>query len=69
MEGFDNVRKWKADYTHDWILNEFIPYIFYLNIPRLNFVERLYKNKISFDEFKIKFNYHDYGIQSLSFKE
>lgn len=69
MEGFDNERKWKVDYTHDWILNEFIPYIFYLNMPEINLVQRLYKKRISFDEFKLKFNYHDYGIQSLSFKE
>lgn len=68
MEGFDNVRKWKVDYTHDWILNGFIPYIFYLNIPN-NIFQHLYKKKITFDQFKSTFKYQDYGIQSLSFKE
>ena len=26
---FDNKHKWKVDYTHDWIINEFLPYILY----------------------------------------
>lgn len=70
MEGFDNKSKWKADYTHDWILNEFIPYIFYLNIPDdRNALQRIYKKKLSFEEFKADFDYRKFGIFSRALNE
>ncbi|TMV49570.1 HNH endonuclease [Paenibacillus mesophilus] len=70
MEGFDNKIKWKADYTHDWILNEFIPYIFYLNTPDVRTVlQRVYKKRLSFEEYKFSFDYRKVGIQSLSISE
>ncbi len=69
MEGFNNEIKWKADYTHDWILNDFIPYIFYINtIDNKNIFQRVYKKKTLFEEFKINFNYRKHGIESLSLK-
>ncbi|MBU5439865.1 DUF4365 domain-containing protein [Tissierella sp. MSJ-40] len=69
MDGFDNLIKWKVNYTHDWILNEFIPYIFYLNMQdKRNNFEKLFKNRIKFEEFKDKFNYSLYNIESLAYK-
>lgn len=70
MEGFDKKTKWKTDYTHDWILCEFIPYILYLNIPdNRNSFQRIYKKKLSFEKYKIGYDYHRFGIQSLSLTE
>ncbi|WMJ81462.1 SMEK domain-containing protein [Clostridium sp. MB40-C1] len=69
MDGFDNIIKWKADFTHNWILNEFVPYIFYLNITKSRSVfERLCKNKVTFEEFKTTFSYSAYNIESLALK-
>lgn len=66
MDGFDNLIKWKVDYTHDWILEEFIPYIFYLNTSnKLNIFKRLFKSKITFEEIKSGFSYSLYNIESL----
>jgi hypothetical protein len=69
MEGFDDVRKWRVDYTHDWILNKFIPYVFYYNTDERNIIERIYKKKVSFEEFSKEFDYHNYRIESLCLSE
>lgn len=69
MEGFDNLIKWKVDYTHDWILEEFIPHLFYLDFLRnRNMFKRLFKTKLTFGEFKNGFRYSQYSIESLTFK-
>lgn len=66
MDGFNNEMKWKVDYTHNWILEEFIPYIFYLNgTLKKTVIERLFKKETTFEEFRSKFNYSNYKIQSL----
>lgn len=70
MEGFDNKSKWKADYTHDWILNEFVPYLIYFNTPDdRNLLQRIYKKKFSLEEFKADFNYREFGVFSRSLNE
>lgn len=66
MDGFDNRIKWKVDYTHNWILEEFIPYIFYLgSIKSGNYLTRLFK-KNNFEAFKSTFQYSLYDIRSLT---
>lgn len=70
MEGFDNKIKWKADYTHDWILENFIPYLFYLAFPdKRNIFQRVCKKKLGFEEFKSDFDCQKVGIQSLMFND
>lgn len=70
MEGFDNKVKWKVDFTHDWVLEEFIPYIFYLDTTKDNrtIVNKLLKKGFSFERFKKTFNYKELGIESLYLK-
>lgn len=55
MSGFDNSVKWKVNYTHDWLMEKFIPYILrycgYIKIPF--FVSR-----------KKELNLREYGIRS-----
>lgn len=66
MDGFDNIIKWKANFTHDWILHEFVPYVIYLSTPdKRNIFERLYTNKVTFKQFKSTFRYSGYDIESL----
>lgn len=65
MDGFDNEIKWRVDYTHDWILEEFIPYIFYLDyMDNRSLFERIFKRGISFIKFKNTFDYKNFGIES-----
>lgn len=66
MDGFDNIHKWKADYTHNWVLSEFIPYTLYLKtIENKSVLQRIFSYRISFEDFKKSFNYSNYGIISL----
>lgn len=65
MEGFNNKIKWKVDYTHDWILNDFIPYIFYLDyMDNRSLIDKIFKRDFSFSKFKQLFNYKEFGIES-----
>lgn len=69
MDGFDNQTKWKVDYTHDWILEEFIPYIIYLNyMDNRSLFERISKRGFSFIKFKNTFDYKKFGIESAYVK-
>lgn len=53
MKGFDNIVKWKVDYTHDWLMRKFIPHILrhygYIKVP-LFFVK---KKEVDLHEFGI----------------
>lgn len=57
-EGFDNKHKWKVDYTHDWIIDEFIPYVLY---QRYLFSKSIFKRAMKIEDFKIKY-VKDIGI-------
>ena len=61
-EGFNNKQKWKVDYTHDWLINKFIPYVLYLKYEE----ERtLFTQRLNFDEYKRQLKFKDFGIKSL----
>lgn len=66
MEGFDNLIKWRVDYTHHWIVEEFIPYLFYLDYLRnRGLLETLFRKKKIYEKFKHDFSSQDYGVESL----
>lgn len=64
MEGYDNMRKWKADYLHDWLLEKWIPYILYDSIRNRRSLLRWWKRRMDFQEFQENFCYQQYGISS-----
>ncbi len=65
MEGFDNIHKWTVEYTHDWILNKWIPYIFYQEeLSKINWIRKKIYGEITFEEFKTLFNTDNYNIIS-----
>lgn len=67
MEGFDNMIKWRVDYTHHWIKEEFIPYLFYLDhLKNRGLLKMLFNEKKTFEKFKHEFSPQNYGVQSLS---
>ncbi|MBY6756711.1 SMEK domain-containing protein [Clostridium botulinum] len=63
VEGFNNKQKWKVDHTHDWLINEFIPYVLCLNY---NEKRKFYNKAITFEKYKKQFIFQDFGIESLS---
>lgn len=66
MEGFDNMIKWKVDYTHYWIIEEFIPYLFYLEyLQNRGLLKSLFKKKITYEKFKYEFSPQNFGVKSL----
>lgn len=70
MNGFDNKVKWQVYYTHNWILNNFIPYIYYIDFKQHNnLIKRTIKRKRNFEEFKKSFSICDLGITSLIHKD
>lgn len=65
MDGFNDVQKWTVEYTHDWIINEFIPYIFYLEeMKHKSLLKMVFRKDNNFDSFKKKFNVQEYNIIS-----
>ncbi len=61
-EGFNNKQKWKVDYTHDWLIDKFIPYVLYLDYEK----ERtLFRKMLTYDEFKKQLKLEQFGIKSL----
>ncbi|WP_394884248.1 SMEK domain-containing protein [Clostridium butyricum] len=62
IEGFNNKQKWKVDYTHDWLLKEFIPYVLYLDYKHK---KKFYNKLLSFEQYKMQFDYAYFGIKSL----
>lgn len=61
-EGFNNKHKWKVDYTHDWIINEFIPYVLY---EQYCIEKSIFKRTKKYEEFKSDFSVGNFGIKSL----
>ena len=56
MEGFDDKHNWTVEYTHDWILYEWIPYIFYLEeLDKSNWFKKKVYGVMSFTEYKAMF--------------
>lgn len=65
MDGFDDRIKWKVQYTHDWILEKFIPYIYYSDLNnKRNLWDVLLRKAMSFETFAKMFDYRDFGIES-----
>lgn len=65
MDGFNNKIKWKVNYSHDWLLNDFIPYISYLNYTdSRTLFDKIFKRAFTFEEFKKTFDYKKHGIES-----
>ncbi|MBB6637610.1 hypothetical protein J2Z47_002442 [Cohnella thailandensis] len=68
MEGFNNLIKWRVDYTHHWIVEDFIPYLFYLDYLRnRGLLKTLFRKKKTYEKFKCEFSSQNYGIESLEF--
>ena len=57
---FDNKVKWKADYTYDWLLKEFIPRALF---------EREGKWYQTYNSYRRKFNLQQKGIYCLKESE
>lgn len=67
MDGFNNQIKWKVDFTHNWIIEMFIPYIIYLgHVRNQSIIKRLFMKKINFEKFKSDFSLKPYYIESLA---
>ncbi len=49
-EEFDNVIKWKADYTYDWLINEFIPRALFEKERKWYYTYGAYKKKLNLRE-------------------
>lgn len=65
MDGFDDVHKWTVEYTHDWVLYKWIPYIFYLEkLDKSNWIKKKVYREPTFDEYKKSFKGKQYNIIS-----
>ncbi len=52
MADFDNIKKWTANYTHDWIIKKLIPYVCYEDYcSRLTFINKVFGHRITKEEF------------------
>lgn len=68
MANFDNIVKWTVKYTHDWLLQKWIPYVLYLferDNDRNKSIMKFF-GRFSYVDFAEKFSIEDYDIQSLS---
>lgn len=64
MDGFDDRVKWTAEYTHDWIIDNWVPYLIFLSEEDNKSIFWWKNNKRPFIEFKKTFNSKEYGIRS-----
>lgn len=65
MEGFNNVQKWTVEYTYDWIINEFLPHIFYIEeLEQENLLKKVFLKKQKYEIFKKTFDIRKYNIIS-----
>lgn len=65
LDGFNNVQKWTVEYTHDWIINEFLPYVFYKEEEnKEHLLKNMFKKKIDFEVYKSQFDGRKYNIIS-----
>ncbi|MGV8979905.1 hypothetical protein [Clostridium sp.] len=68
MEGFNDIEKWTARYTHDWILNSWIPYILYIKYIDTQKTFWKKRNIPSFDDYRKKINLNENEIYSYYLK-
>ena len=69
MENFDNRLKWTVRYTHDWLLNDWIPYVLFLYEKRRTkglSISRFFKKRYDFKEYKKTFLPREHNIISLA---
>lgn len=62
IDNFKNNKIWSSIYTYNWLINELIPYVIYYYSTNDT---RLFKKKISYDDFKKEFNIKDFVHVSL----
>lgn len=60
MNNFDNILKWKVDYSHNWLLYKLIPHIYY---EKMSFLNKMMYQSAEDSRF-IKSIFEEYHIQS-----
>ena len=72
MDNFDNCIKWTVRYTHDWLLDDWIPYVIFLYEQRKArnlLISKFFRGKYDFQEYKRTFLPREYNIISLAVDE